>query len=252
MDIITLSRGPFSGAGEVGRRLSSELGSKLVSREDITEKIGQYGISGNRLDRARRKHLGILQRMDLGWMHYVVFVRAAVSKEIREGNLIYVGEDGRALLREFPNVLNVSVVGGLESRVNNLMKRTDYVISRKRAKRLIEKIDEKESKWQRALVDDGWHESSEFDLVVDPGQIGVPGACGLIRAAAAQSQFQITPRAIETMELLTVAAELRARIAMKDNVVDVNVEVEVREGVIVISGSVHSAEDLDAIRELLY
>ena len=51
--------------------------------------------------------------------------------------------------------------------------------------------------------------------------------------------------------MLTVAAELRARIAMKDDVADDNVQVEARDGVIVITGSVRSVEDMEGIRELL-
>ena len=59
------------------------------------------------------------------------------------------------------------------------------------------------------------------------------------------------PKTLETIELLAVAAELRARIAMESEVADEDVEVGVKDGVIVLAGSVPSAEDLHAIKELL-
>ena len=64
-------------------------------------------------------------------------------------------------------------------------------------------------------------------------------------------RFQTTPESLETIEYMTLAADLRARIAMDADVVDDNIEVQVREGVIKISGSVHSPEDAAAIRVLL-
>jgi len=51
---------------------------------------------------------------------------------------------------------------------------------------------------------------------------------------------------------MTLAAHLRAKIAMEADVVDDNIEVKVLEGVIKICGSVHSPEDADAIRVLLH
>ena len=251
MAIITLSTGAFSGTRELAQRVSEHLGYRLVSRDDIIEKAAQYGMPGDRLERARSRRLGILQRMDLGWKHYLVYVRAALTKEIRKGSLIYLGGNGRALLRDFPNVLNGRVIADMEYRIDNLIKRTDYIIDRSKAKRLIEKVDEKEAKWRRTLHDDTWYDPSGFDLLIKPGLVSTPEACDLIHATLDQPQFHTTYKSLESIDLLTVAAELRARIAMKADVVDDNVDVEVQDGVIVITGSVRSIEDYDGIRELL-
>ena len=252
MAIITVSQGTFSGARELARRLSEVLGHRLVFREDVIEKTSQYRMSNARLDRARRRHLGMWPQMDLGWTHYLVFVRAALSKEIVDGSLIYLGDNGRALLDDFPNVLNVKIVADMERRITNLMKRTDYVINKRKARRLIERIDEKKVKWRRTIHDHGRQDPSEFDLVIELGQTSVSDACQLVRDSVEQPQFHTTPKSLEAVELLTVAAELRARIAMEGEVVDTKVDVEVRDGVITVTGAVQSEADLDAIRTLLY
>ena len=252
MAIITVSQGAFSGARELARRLSQELVYRLAYREDVIEKTSQYGMSPARLERARRRHLGMWPQMDLGWTHYLVFVRAALSKEIRDCSLIYLGDNGRALLRDFPNVLDVRVVADMERRIANLMERTDYVINKRKAKRLIERIDEKKVRWRRTIHDDGRHDQSEFNLMIELGQTSISEACQLIRDAVERPQYQTTPKSMDTVELLTVAAELRARIAMKSEVADDNVGVEVNDGVITVTGSVHSTADLDAIKTLLY
>ena len=251
MAIIAVARGTFSGAKELAQQIAETLNYRLVSREDIIEKTAQYGVTREKLDRARRRRLGILQRKQLDWIHYRAYARAALTKEIRQGSLVYLGSNGRALLRDFPNVLNVIVVADMECRIDNLIQRTEHVMNRRKASRLIEEIDERKARWQRHFHGDDGREYSEFDLVIEPGQMSIPDACERIVATLEQPQYQTTHKSLETIDLLTVAAELRARIAMKANVADDNVKVEVRDGVIAITGSVRSVEDMDGIRELL-
>ena len=251
MAIVTLSKETFSGASELAQQVSDKLGYSLVCRDDIIEKTALYGTSRDRQQRARRRRLGILARRDLEWKHYLVFSRAALTKEIRQGGLVYLGGNGHALLNDFPTVLNVKVVADMEYRIENLVKRTDYAIDWKMARRLIEKIDDKEARWRRTLHENRWHDSAEFDLVVRSGQISIPDAWGLIRDTLEQPQYQTTYKSLETIDLLTVAAELRARIAMKSDIADDNIDVQVQDGVIVITGSVRSTLDLEGIKELL-
>ena len=137
MAIVTLSRGTISGAKELARLLAEKLEYRLVTREDIIEKTARYGIPEERRDRAHRRRLGILPRVDLHWKHYRVFARAALTQEIHQGSLVYLGSNGRTLLQDFPNVLNIMVATDMDYRVDKLMRRTDYVIERKQAQRLI-------------------------------------------------------------------------------------------------------------------
>ena len=236
MAIVTLLKSTFSGTRELAERVSEDLGYRLVVRDDFIDEIAEYGMSRQRQDRACRRRLGILRPIDLGWAHYRV----------------YLGDDGRGLLRGFPNVLTVKVVADMECRIDNLIERTDYAISRKKAKRIVEKSDERTVRCRRTLYDDGWGDPSDFDLVIEPGRTSISEACRLIRAAVEQPQYQTAPKTLDTIEQLTVAAELRSRIAMDVDVVDDNVDVEVRDGVITVAGSVRSATDLHAIRELLH
>ena len=251
MAIITLSRESFSGARELAQRVAETFSYRLVSREEIIEKTAAYGMSKERLERARRRRLGLVRRMDLEWIHYMVYTRATLTKEIRQGSLVYLGSNGRALLREYPNVLNVEVLADMEIRIKNLIKRTDYVLDQKKARRLIEEMDVRKARWQRYFHDEIWADSSEYDLTIEPRLMSSSEACDLIRSILDQPQYQSSHKSLETIDLLTVAAELRARIAMKPDVLDDNVSVELRDGVIVIAGSVNSMEDMDGIRELL-
>ena len=251
MAIITLSEGTFTGARRLAECLAEKLGYKLVNRDDVIGKLQEYGISGDTLDHARRRRLGMLQRIDTQWRHYLVCSRAVLSKEIRQGNLVYLGDGGRSLLRDFPNVLRVKIISDIEHRMDRLMKRVDYVIDRKRSQQLIEKMDERRGGWRKGLYSNGWHEPSEFDLVVELGVTSVSDAFEKIRSAAEKHPFQATQESLDAIELMKCAAELRALIATEADVKDDRIEVRAQDGVLIIDGSVRSTEEAEAIVELL-
>ena len=251
MAIITVARGTFSGAKDLAEYLSGALGYKLVTREDITTALAGYGISEDRLHRARFKQLGIMSKMDAEWMHYLACARAALSREIRQGNLVYLGNDGGALLDGFPMVLRLYVIADMERRIDVFMKRNNYAIGRAQAKRFIDRVDAKRARWGKILHNDGHFQSRDFDLVIDPGHMSIADAYGLICAAVENPDFLPTPASLNTIERMTVATEIRAKIAVEADIVDDRIVVEVQGGEIRISGSVHSPEDIDAIKGLL-
>ena len=113
MAIITLSRGTYSGAKELAEYIAPNLGYKLLSRENIINDLAHYGWIEGKLDKVRHKEMGILQRMNLEWIHYVACLRAVLSKEAQCGALVYHGNNGHAALRGFPHILSVKVVADM-------------------------------------------------------------------------------------------------------------------------------------------
>lgn len=255
MAIITISRGTYSGARELAEYLCENLGYRSITREDILGKLeesGEYGIPMERLDNARYRRLSLRQRKDLEWTHYIACFRAALAEEVREGNVIYLGDNGHALLRDFPNALHIKVITDLDSRVDNFMKRNDYVINRKEARKLIKKLDDQKAKWVRTIYDKtSAHDPSEFDLVINLNNMSVSEAYELVQSTAELPQFQITPESVKDLENTCFAASVRAKIATEIDIIDDNIEVGIQEDVLSIKGTVHSIEEWDELRELL-
>ena len=81
--------------------------------------------------------------------------------------------------------------------------------------------------------------------------MSIPDACQLIHTTLEQPRFQITQDTLKTIDLLTAAAELRAKIAMQSDVSDDRLDVELKDGVVLITGSVRSIEDMNGIKALL-
>ena len=251
MAIIAISRGTFSGAREIAEYISQALGYKLVTREDITATLTEYGVSEDRLHRARYKQLGIRAKLDLEWTHYLVCARAALSRQIHQGNLVYLGNDAGILLRDFPTVLRLYVIAHMENRIDVFMKRNNFPLNREEAKRFIKRVDAKRSRWGKILYNDGHFQPTDFDLVIDPGDMSIADAFDLVWTTMDSPDFLPTPASLNTIECMTIAMELRAKIAMEADIVDDQIDVEVRDGEIKIAGSVHSPEDIENIKSLL-
>jgi len=251
MAIITLTRGTYSGAKDLGQYLAQKLGYKLLSRETIIDKLVEYGWVDEKLDRVRQKQLGMLQRMNLEWIHYVACLRAVLSKEVQDEALVYHGNNGQAALRGFPHILSIKVIADMKYRIKAVRERNEYAIDQKEAIDIIHRIDERRERWSKFLYQTDGNDASAFDMTIDLSHKSIPDAYEMIYATISLPQFQPTPKSKKVIENLTRAAQLRARIAMEANIVDDEIEVEVNEGVLNVKGVVHSQDDADKLREFL-
>ena len=251
MAIITLSRGTYSGAKELAEYTAENLGYRLLSRENIVDELAGFGWEDEKLKKLRHKELGILQRMNLEWVHYVVCLRAVLSREAQGESLVYHGNSGHAALRGFPHVLSCKVVADLRDRMKAVMARNEYAIDQREAMRIIKRIDERRERWSRFLHQRDVHDVSSFDMVIDLSRRSIPDAFELMRAAVTLPQYQPTNESKKAIENLSRAAQLRARIAMETDVIDDEIEVEVNNGLLKVKGVVHSLGDAEELKAFL-
>lgn len=251
MAIITMSRGTYSGAKELSEFVAQNLGYKLLSREVIIEELAHYGWVEGKLNKVRQKQLGILERMNLEWVHYLACLRAVLSKEAQGEALVYHGNNGHLALHGFPHILSIKVIADMEYRIKAVMARNEYAIDRKEAIQIIERIDDRRKRWSEFFYKTDINDVSSFDMIIDLSRKDIGDAYDLIHTAVELPQFQPTPESKNAIEDMKRAAELRAKIAMETNVIDDEIEVEIHDHVLSVKGVVHSLEDADELREFL-
>ncbi len=251
MAIITLTRGTYSGAKDLGQYLAEKLEYKLLSRENIIDKLAESGWVQEKLDKVRQKQLGILQRMNLEWVHYVACLRAVLSREAQDEALVYHGNNGQAALHGFPHILSIKVTMDMKDRIRAVMERNEYAIDQKQAIEIINRIDERRERWVKFLYQIDGKDASAFDMVIDLSRKSIPEAYEMINATISLPPFQPTPESKKTIENLAQSAQLRARIAMETDIIDDDIEVEINDGVLNVKGVVHSLDDADKLREFL-
>ncbi len=206
MAIITISRGSYYRGKEVAEKLAQELGYQCISREILLEASAEFNIPEIKLIRAIQDAPSILERFTRQKEKYVAFIRAALLKHVQKDNVVYHGLFGHFFLQDIPHVLKVRIVGDLEARVADEVKREG--ISADKAREIITRDDEERRKWALYLYGaDAW-DATLYDLVIHLKTISVDDAVSLIRHALELPGFQTTPQSQEAIDSLVEAARM--------------------------------------------
>ena len=144
MSIITISRGSYNRGKEVAEKLAQKLGYKCISREILLEASKEYNVPEIKLIRAIQDSPSILDRLTHNKEKYITYIRAALLKHMQKDNVVYHGLFGHFFLQNIPHVLKVRIVGDLEDRVEDEVKREG--ISADKAREIIMR-DDGERRW---------------------------------------------------------------------------------------------------------
>jgi cytidylate kinase len=209
MPIITISRGSYSRGKEVAEKLARELGHECISREILLEASEQFNIPEIQLVRAIEDAPSVLDRLTRGKERYLAYVRAALLKHVKKGDVVYHGFAGRLLLRDIPSVLKVRIIASIEDRIQEVVRRDG--VSEDEARERIVRADDERRKWSHHLyrVDPG--DLSLYDIVVQIRPMTIDDAVGTIKLAAELPAFQTTPEVKKTLEELAAGAEADAK-----------------------------------------
>jgi cytidylate kinase len=206
MSIITISRGSYNRGKEVAEKLAQKLGYECISRDILLEASAEYNIPEIKLIRAIQDAPSILQRLTHQKEKYIAFIRAALLKHVQKDNVVYHGLFGHFFLQDIPHVLKVRIVGALEDRVEDEVRREG--ISAEKAREIITRDDEERRKWASYLYGaDSW-DATLYDLVIHLKTISIDDAVELISRARELPGFQTTPESQAAIDSLVEASRL--------------------------------------------
>jgi cytidylate kinase len=206
MSIITISRGTYHRGKEVAEKLAQRLSYACISREILLEASEEYNVPEIKLIRAIQDAPSILDRLTRQKEKYVAFIRAALLKHVQKDNIVYHGLFGHFFLQDIPHVLKVRIVGDLEARVADEVKREG--ISAEKAREIIMRDDEERRKWALYLYGaDAW-DATLYDLVIHLKAITVDDAVTVISNVAGLPGFQTTPESQQAIDNLVEAARM--------------------------------------------
>jgi cytidylate kinase len=219
MSIITISRGSYSKGREVAEKVSARLGYACISREVLLEASKEFNVPEIMLARAIHDAPSILDRIGYKKDRYVAFIRAALLRQFRKGNVVYYGLAGHFFVKDVPHVLKVRVNADFDKRVRSEVQREG--ISKKEAQRIIRHDDEERRKWSEYLYGINTSDPSLYDVVIHIGNMNTEDAAAVICCTAALDAFKITPESQTALEDLALASQVKA--ALMDLAPDVDV-----------------------------
>ena len=236
MQIITIYQGASGSGEELAESVAQALGYGCVDREVLVQASLQYSIPETKLTE-------IVDREPSWWATfthnldpYRIALQAAFCEIARDHGIVYHGHLGHELIPKFQHVLKVLLTAPMELRIDQVRER--HKLNDLAARRYVEEIDKARTRRLQSMFGTDWRDASRYDLVVNLGHIGLVTAKQLIVDAAHAPDFQMTPASKQAFENFALALQVRATLALADDLSQVRVEVKASEGDIFVSGTV--------------
>ena len=186
--IITIGRQHGSGGHDIARALAGELGISCFDKEIVDEAVQLSKLCREVVESFDEKRVAAFIT---GEPHYfgpqgifALNMQAATAQfdAIRslaeKGDAVFVGRCADYVLRGRDDLLRVFIMGGLSDRIKTVMER--YSLGEEQARKLIREVDKDRASFYRYYTDQLWGEAGNYDLCLDSGRIGVPGAVQVI------------------------------------------------------------------------
>ena len=249
MAVITISQGTFSGGRMLAEAVSQRLGYKVLDRSDLIGKAAQWGVSQEELRAAIEKPPSFFGQSQHTKYRYLAFIQAALTEELKAGNVIYDGLAGHLLLGKGQHVLRTRIVAPMSFRVAMVEFRRQC--SRKEAIAYIERMDEDRRKWTRFLYGVDWADTSLYDVVLNLEQMTLVEACEVLCVLAQSSCFQPTGETRADLENLALGSSVKARLAMNHDTSSLEFEITAQGGAVNIKGTIDSPAHARQVRSLV-
>ena len=181
MAIITMSRKIASLGDETSSHLAGILGYKFIEREYLEQCLIDKGLAPEKLKKYDEKRPGFWASLSRDRDEYFDLLREVVYEIANEGNCIFIGRGGFAILRNIPGVYTVRLVAEDGVRISRLMKEFNY--TEKQASDLIKESDNNREGFHKCFFNVEQEEATFYNMVLNTGEITSNEAAEIIKNA---------------------------------------------------------------------
>ncbi len=198
--VITIARGYGSGGKQIGKKLAESLSIRMIDRELLQMASVESGISeelftlaDEKLNKKNlsfagniRKYTGsILRPEDEEFVSdenlFNFQARILVFLASRE-SFVVIGRAADYVLKDFPNVLSVSIQAPYEDCVRSIVLRA--MLEEKEAEKAVKKIDKYRSDFYKYYTGRDWKDTANYDLCLNSSRLGRDKCAEAIKACA--------------------------------------------------------------------
>ena len=249
MSVVTISRGTFSGGKGLAECLAGHVGYRCVDREVIVEKAAAWGVSQEELRVALDKPPGFLERFSHKRYLYLALVQAALTEEVRGGDVVYHGHCGHLLLKGGPPVIRARIIAPLGYRIS--MAQDRLRLSHNEAMAYIKNIDNDRKRWAQYLYGVDWEDASLYDLVINLEYIDIEQACNILASTVIQGKcFHFDKKCQAVMDDLARSSRVKAELALNPGTSNLELEVICEEGDVRVKGKVYDTDQIKQIERI--
>ena len=249
MAILTISREYGSGGREIGQLVAQRLDYQYVYKERLFQDLEKAGPRWGRVARDLDEICPTLwERHDWEYRGYVAQVEALLLEYAAADRVVIIGRGGSFLLHGVPYCLRVRLVAPLEARLERIMALQQ--LGSEAARRLINQVDGERACYIKANYGKDWNLEEVYDLTLNTASLGYERVVETLAAALQDRDHLATPEARSNLAGRALAYRLKARVATDTRLLVPTLEVSFQEGVIVVSGIIHTPKELHLIKDI--
>ena len=242
MAIITISREMGSGGIPIAHKVAEQLGYKLIDGEAIMEAAKSYGLSPEAVEQADEKPPHFVDTLDSKQFLDLHLIELIILEAALKGNVVIYGRGGQDLLKDISSVLRTRIIAPFEDRVERWAERE--WLDPDRARYLVRKSDQQRAGFIKYYFDRNWEDSVHYDLIINTQRLSEETAVKIICDSIKDQNLEgIKADSKKILSDLILRKKIEIAILSNDHLDPYLLEINVKDGLVVLSGQVHSAAE---------
>lgn len=190
---IVMEREYGSGATQIGRRLSEELGIPCYGRQILETVAKSYHVPVEQIEGYEEKATNsflysvyLMSRIDSGEENKAsvedniyLAEQKVIQKMAAPGPCIFIGHCAAQALKKRKDVLRVFIHAQKDVRIERAVQ--EYGILEADAERVLKKFDKKRSNYYKANNTADWKDFGEYDIILNSGTLGIEGCVEILK-----------------------------------------------------------------------
>ncbi|HUX42627.1 MAG TPA: cytidylate kinase family protein [Rectinemataceae bacterium] len=168
MAVITIARQIAALGEEVAQELVKLTGYRLVDREWLEKRLGDFGITADKRRKYDEKKPGLWASLSQERDDYLHYLKTAIFEEAEQGDCIIIGRGASAVLKGLGSTVAVRIVAPTSIRVRRVM--AQHACNERHALQIIEQSDRDRLGFQRYFFSTDWTDASEYSLSLSMGE----------------------------------------------------------------------------------
>jgi len=242
MPVIALTQEMGSLAKDVAERVAQAAGLAVMRNEVMENVAERMNVPPSLVRRVREGKAGLVERLTTDRQQFALYTEEEILQQAERGNVVLRGWGATCVLRGVPHVVRVRVTRSFDARVQWVMDDlgTD---NRAQAEAEVRRSDGAHAARMHATYGVTWGDPLLYDLVINTDRLSVESAAQTILQLTARPEFQETPQSRAVLTGLALAAKVRAALKANDSTRHTEVQIDAREGRVILSGIVVNEEE---------
>lgn len=185
--VITIAREYASGAGEIAKKLSLELGIKVYDKEMISLAAKESGLAEAVVAETEQKRTNsflysiYMTSQVLPLSDQIFMTQSQIIKNLaKTESCIIIGRCADHVLYDNPSCLKVFLHADMDDRI----KRAHEQYGIDKAADYIKKIDKQRASYYKYFTEKSWNNASNYDISINTSTVGIDEAVKIIKNLA--------------------------------------------------------------------